>query len=75
MIDINKGDVFTKTEGNLYFYPPELCKGNSKYFAGKPVDIWAAGVTLFIATFNQLPFLPDNPSNILELFEMIAKAE
>lgn len=72
---IKEKDLFTKTEGNLYFYPPELCGGNSKNFAGKPVDLWAIGVTFFVAAFNQLPFLAPNPSNVMELFSIIHQAE
>ncbi len=68
-------DKLSKTEGNLYFYPPECCQGKSDYFAGKPVDIWAMGVTIYIVTFQKLPFLPNNLSNFLELFEVISKGE
>jgi serine/threonine protein kinase len=68
-------DVFSKTEGNLYFYPPENCTGQTRTFAAKPVDIWAFGVCIFIITFKKLPFLPSNPQNLLELFRMIGKVE
>ena len=68
-------DKLSKTEGNLYFYPPECCQGKSDHFAGKPVDIWAMGVTIYIVTFQKLPFLPNNLSNFLELFEVISKGE
>ncbi len=72
---IENNDVFTKTEGNMYFYPPEFCTGKSKIFAAKPVDVWALGVTLFIVAFRKLPFLPENPSNVIELFKIIENAE
>ena len=68
-------DKLTKTEGNLYFYPPECCQGKTDFFAGKPVDIWALGVTIYVITFQKLPFMPKNISNLLELFELISKAE
>lgn len=64
----------------MYFYPPECCSahnaesGNSN-FAGKPVDIWALGVTAFVLTFRELPFKPENPDSIIELFDLIAQAE
>lgn len=72
---IEKEDKFSKTEGNLYFYPPELCTGKEKMFAAKPIDVWALGVNLFICIFHRLPFIPDNPSNILDLFKIIGNNE
>jgi serine/threonine protein kinase len=69
-------DKHTKTEGNFYFYPPECCQdGKSEAFAGKPVDIWAMGVTIYVALFKRLPFMPSNLTNYLELFDLIAKTE
>jgi len=47
----------------------------NKIFAGKPVDVWAVGVTIYICTFLKLPFLPSVQSNMLELFKIIEKAE
>lgn len=69
-------DKFSKTEGNLYFYPPEFCDGTEKKsFAFKPVDIWAFGVTLYTCIFLKLPFMPSNSSNFVELFKLINEAK
>ena len=74
--EIIKGeDNFSKTEGNLYFYPPELCSGNCKFFKAKSVDVWAAGVVIYIMAFKKLPFLPEVPTNVLELFKLISKCD
>ena len=67
-----KGDCFSRTEGNLFFYPPEFCDGKEKkVFGYKPVDIWALGVTIYTVIFKCLPFLPENVNNVIELFKMI----
>lgn len=68
---INKEDKFSKTEGNIYFFPPEFCGDKTKIFEGKPVDIWALGVTIYISAFLKFPFMPTIPSNVLELFKLI----
>lgn len=69
-------DRFSKTEGNLYFYPPEFCDGTeNKSFAFKPVDVWAFGVTIYTCIYKKLPFLPENPINYLELFKLINEAK
>ena len=69
-------DKFSKTEGNLYFYPPEFCDGKEhKIFSYKPVDVWDFGVTIYTCISKKLPFLPENPNNILELFKMINEAK
>ena len=65
-------DLFTKTEGNIYFSPPEFVDGKSKkQFGYKPVDIWAFGVSIYTCIFKSLPFLPDNRDNIVELYKEI----
>jgi calcium/calmodulin-dependent protein kinase kinase 2 len=63
-------DVFTKTEGNNFFYSPELCLGK-KEFAAKPVDIWAYGICGYIMVYNTLPIMPKNKHNMIELFDLI----
>jgi serine/threonine protein kinase len=73
--EITKEDKFSKTEGNLYFYAPELCTGKKKGFSAKAVDVWAFGVIIFILIYKELPFLPDNPTNLVLLFQMISEAE
>jgi [calcium/calmodulin-dependent protein kinase] kinase len=67
-----KDDVFTKTEGNLYFFPPEFCDGKEhKKFSYKAVDVWALGVTIYTCIFKCLPFMTDNTNNVIGLFKLI----
>ena len=69
-------DLFTKTEGNMYFFPPEFVDGKSKkQFGYKPVDIWALGVSIYTCIFKSLPFLPENRENVVELFTEIREAK
>ena len=69
-------DLFTKTEGNMYFFPPEFVDGKSKkQFGYKPVDIWAFGVSIYTCIFKTLPFLPENRENVVELFKEIREAK
>ena len=72
----NQQDLFSKTEGNMYFFPPEFVDGKSKkQFGYKPVDIWAFGVSMYTCIFKSLPFLPENRENIVELFKEIREAK
>ena len=69
-------ELFSKTEGNMYFYPPEFVDGKSKkLFSYKPVDIWAFGVTIYTCIYKILPFLPENRENVVELFKEIREAK
>ena len=69
-------DIFTKTEGNMYFFPPEFVDGkNKKQFGYKPVDIWALGISIYTCIFKSLPFLPENRENVVELFKEIREAK
>lgn len=75
-IKIENKDSYTKTEGNLYFYPPEFCdEKEDQSFSLKPVDIWAFGVTIYTCIFKKLPFVPNGTSNPLELFKIISEAK
>jgi serine/threonine protein kinase len=38
-------------------------------FLGKPIDIWALGVTLYCLTFGKCPFMAETE---FELFELIS---
>jgi [calcium/calmodulin-dependent protein kinase] kinase len=69
-------DIFSKTEGNMYFFPPEFVDGkNKKQFGYKPVDIWALGISIYTCIFKSLPFLPENRENVVELFKEIREAK
>lgn len=67
---IKGDDVFKKTEGNLYFYSPELCQG-LKTFSAKPCDIWALGVCAYLMVYHELPIFPKNRNNTIELLALI----
>ena len=72
----NQPDLFSKTEGNMYFFPPEFVDGKSKkQFGYKPVDSWAFGVSIYTCIFKSLPFLPENRENVVELFKEIREAK
>lgn len=38
------------------FLPPESCSFDSLSYSMKKADIWALGMTVYILTFNKLPF-------------------
>lgn len=42
------------TVGSNYFFSPEITKGDDK--EGKPSDVWALGVTLYLMLYNEYPF-------------------
>jgi serine/threonine protein kinase len=64
-----------KVEGTMFFLAPECCDEEIKEFSGRPLDIWALGVTAYILTFKRLPFKPSNPENMIELLDLITNAE
>ena len=60
------------TDGTPAFYSPEQCTG--KPFKGKPTDVWACGVTLYIFLFGHLPFFDVTDSGyFISQFFRIAK--
>jgi [calcium/calmodulin-dependent protein kinase] kinase len=54
---LTKGsDLIIKANGTPAFYSPELCHPKSKNIKGKPIDIWALGVTLYCMVYGKLPY-------------------
>eukprot|EP01116_Phalansterium_solitarium_P005884 TRINITY_DN180_c1_g1_i2.p1 TRINITY_DN180_c1_g1~~TRINITY_DN180_c1_g1_i2.p1 ORF type:complete len:475 (+),score=119.70 TRINITY_DN180_c1_g1_i2:235-1659(+) len=62
----NSQEVLTNMKGSPCFFAPEIvtCRG----FAGKPLDVWAAGITLFYFMYGHPPF---QATNLFELVEAI----
>ena len=79
---INEGDKdnFIRTQGNIYFFPPELVeekekeKEEKKSIDYKPVDIWMLGVSIYTCIYKCLPFVPEVRDNIIEFFKEISNA-
>ncbi|KAI6178557.1 Non-specific serine/threonine protein kinase [Aphelenchoides besseyi] len=61
-------DWSTVAQGTPKFQPPEVVSGASKRFRGRPVDIWACGVTLFNMISGEYPF---DGENLMKLFENV----
>ena len=72
-----------------HFRPPEGCdmsnlddddddnnetKKKKPDLKGKPIDIWALGITTYILSYNKFPFESEN-DNIFELYDKIFKAK
>lgn len=72
--ELGDSDILTRTEGNNFFFAPELCSGNKEFIA-KPVDIWSFGVCAYVMVYNTLPILPKNKHNMMELFDLIKIGE
>ena len=49
-------DITTSMEGTYMFLPPESCSFDSMSYSMKKADIWSLGLTIYILTFNKLPF-------------------
>ncbi|CAK4621433.1 unnamed protein product [Aphanomyces euteiches] len=62
----DEDDDYRQTVGTGPFLAPEMLTGEK--FKGKPVDIWACGVTLYMFVFGCLPFQADR---IPDLYEKI----
>ena len=62
-------DTLSRTAGTPAFMAPESVSSNSVSFAGKPVDVWAMGVTLFCFLFAETPF--QTTGNQVQLFTLI----
>lgn len=58
--DFDEAKELARTVGTAAFYAPELCYTNPDIEAppvGKPIDVWALGITLFCMLFGRTPFV------------------
>lgn len=72
---LEKDEKIKSVKGTNYFSAPECCEEGSNSFEGKPLDIWALGVTMFILIFKKLPFYLENEENVIGLLNLIAEAK
>ena len=49
-------DIVMSTEGTYHFFAPEACDPSLDEYRGKPMDVWALGVTLYILLFMKVPW-------------------
>ena len=71
----NDSENFLRTQGNIYFFPPELVEEKEKKNIDyKSVDIWTLGISMYTCIYKCLPFVPENRENIVELFKAISNA-
>ena len=73
--NLNEDNIGSNGDSADHFKAPETIHfnddsidGNQKY-EGKPLDIWAFGVTFYILTYLKLPF--DSDEGVLELYRII----
>ena len=64
-------DACSKSRGSPAFQPPEVAAGHES-FSGFKVDVWAAGVSLYLLSSGQVPF---EGSSLMHLFERIEAGE
>ena len=59
-----------QTAGTAPFLAPEMLTG--ELFKGKPVDVWAVGITLYLLIYGTLPF---QAKTVPEMYEQIRTKE
>lgn len=59
-----ENEQIESAEGTYYFMAPELF-GNKKGVEGKPIDIWALGVSFYCFVYLKVPFLGDNLNEMI----------
>ena len=77
LTNLNDDNIGKKVEGTNLFRAPETCILNEKdkNLRGKPLDIWALGITSFIIAYRIFPFKLNKIVSPLELFENITKSK
>eukprot|EP01137_Pigoraptor_chileana_P033165 Opistho-2@23673 len=61
-------DMITRSVGSCAFWAPEMCTAGVTEYHGRPIDVWAMGITLYAFVVGHVPF--EMPSTI-QLFEAI----
>ena len=69
-----KSKVLNQIEGTMFFYAPEMCIEDHTEFQGKPLDVWALGITLYLLIYRKLPFDNDE-GNMIDILDQIAEAK
>lgn len=64
--------LINDTMGTNFFFSPEICSGVPH--TGKPSDVWALGVTLYLMLFNTYPFKA-NGNEYKKLYHQIQECE
>lgn len=67
---LNENELLHDQRGSPAYISPDVLYG--KPYKGKPSDMWALGVVLFMMLYRQFPFFESTPS---ELFKRIKSAE
>ena len=57
--------LLSTTAGTPAFFSPESVDRKVSTFEGRPVDVWAMGVTLFCMLFAETPFDGANPTLLI----------
>eukprot|EP01134_Creolimax_fragrantissima_P006235 CFRG6235T1 len=68
----SNSDLLRASAGSPAFLAPECLDADSNTYAGRPIDVWAMGVTLYCFMYGKVPF---SGANILELHDNIRDAE
>lgn len=67
----NRNSLCSNYEGSPLFQAPEVVSGQTSY-SGFRVDIWSAGVTLYLMVYDQYPFYDES---LLGLYNKILSSE
>lgn len=67
---LNENDLLYDQRGSPAYISPDVLCG--KPYKGKPSDMWALGVVLFMMLYRQFPFFESTPA---ALFKKIKSAE
>ena len=67
-------ELVAESPATIGFFPPEICSSEpSLEYSGYKADLFAAGLVVFCATFERMPYELDNPDDVTELLDAICK--